>query len=62
LPTIEHLLARADPRLAAHRNLQYVHTALREASQKGASFYLLLKTMSGVTNAEIEARRRGELL
>jgi len=62
LPTIEHLLARVDSRLAVHRDLQHVHTALRSAIEKGARFYLLLQTMSGMTNAEIAARRRGEVL
>jgi hypothetical protein len=62
LPTIEHLLARMDSRLPVHLDLQHVHTALRSASEKGARFYLLLKTMSGITNAELEARRRGEVL
>jgi hypothetical protein len=62
LPTVEHLLAHVDPRLKVHRDLRHVHAALRSANEKGVSFYLLLKTLSGVTNAEIEARRRGEVL
>lgn len=62
LPTVAHLLARVDSRLAVHRDLQQVHTALRAAGEKGARFYFLLKTCSGVTNAEIEARRRREVL
>lgn len=62
LPTLEHLLARVDSRLAVHRDLQHVHTALRSATEKGARFYFLLHTMSDMTNAEIAARRRGEVL
>jgi hypothetical protein len=62
LPTLEHLLARVDSRQAVHRDLQHVHTALRLATERGARFYLLLHTMSGMTNAEIQARRRGEVL
>jgi hypothetical protein len=62
LPTLEHLLARVDSRIAVRRDLQHVHAALRLANDKGASFYFLLKTWSGMTNAEIEARRRGEVM
>jgi hypothetical protein len=62
LPTVEHLLARVDPRLALHRDLQHVHTALRTATEKDARFYILLLTVSGMTNAEIQARRHGEVV
>jgi len=62
LPTVEHLLAGVDSRLAVHRDLRHVHAALRSAKEKGASFYLLLLTWSGVTNAEIEARRSGNVM
>lgn len=62
LPTLEHLVGRVDSRLAVHRDLQHVHTALRSATERGARFYILLHTMGGMTNAEIEARRRGEVI
>jgi hypothetical protein len=57
LPTVEHLLAQAQAP-ALRRDLQHVQRALRAAIAEGASFYVMVLTLSGVTNAEIEARRR----
>lgn len=61
LPTLEHLLARLDPDLRVHRDLRHVHAQLELASERGARFYLMLLTWSGVTNAYTEARRRVEV-
>lgn len=57
LPTVEHLLARLDSRPALRRELQHVQSALQAAEAQGASFYFLLHTRAGMTNAEIHARR-----
>jgi hypothetical protein len=62
LPTVEHLLAGVDRRDALRRDLEHLQSALSMADAKGAKFYLLLLTWSGFTNAEIEARRRGEII
>ena len=62
LPTVEHLLARVAPDTPLHDDLRQVHAALRSASERRARFYLLLNTWAGMTNAELEARRRGEII
>ena len=61
LPTVEHLLARVDPGEPLHRELQHLRTALRAARDADTRFYLLVLTWADVTNADIQARRRGEL-
>lgn len=57
LPTVEYLLPRVEARPALHRELQHVQRELRAAAEQGASFYFLLHTRAGMTNAEIHARR-----
>ena len=59
LPTVEHLLARVESPGALHRDLAHLQAALRSARDKSARFCLVVKTWSGVTNAEREARRCG---
>lgn len=61
LPTVDYLLSQVNPQLPVHRDLLYVQAALRAAHGKGACFYFLLLTWAGFTNAEVEARRRGDL-
>jgi hypothetical protein len=59
LPTVERLLARADPALQPH--LEHLRVALQAASEKGAKFYFLVLTWAGGTNARVEALRHGDL-
>lgn len=59
LSTVEYLLAHVAPGTAVNRDLAHVRLALRLAEEKGASFYFLVLTLAGMTNAELEARRRG---
>jgi hypothetical protein len=61
LPTVEHLLGLVDPGTALHRELQHLRTALRAGRDADARFYFLVLTWGDMTNAEIQARRRGEL-
>lgn len=57
LPVVERLLAErpSDPHLA------WLHGALRAAAQSGAKFYFLVLSLSGGTNARVEALRHGDL-
>ncbi len=59
LPTVEHLIARADPALKPH--LEYLRAALQAAGEKGARFYFLVLTLAGGTNARVQALRHGDL-
>jgi len=59
LPTVEHLLAHADPKLQPH--LEYLRAVLQAAAAKGAKFYFLVLTLAGGTNARVEALRHGDL-
>lgn len=61
LPTVEYLLTRVDPARRVRRDLEHVRAALRSAADHGARFYLLVHSRADMTNAEIAARRRGEL-
>jgi hypothetical protein len=61
LRTVDHLLARIDCAEPLHAHLEYFRAALEAASQRGATFYLVLLTWGGGTNARVEAARRGEL-
>jgi hypothetical protein len=58
LPTLARLLAAPDLPPALAEDVRYLHAALRLAADRGARFYLILLTCGGMTNAEIEARRR----
>jgi hypothetical protein len=55
---VAYLLSRLDPDLRVHRDLRHVQRALRAAHEQGASFYFIVHTLGGMTNAEVEARRR----
>jgi hypothetical protein len=60
LPTVDHLLARLDAADPVRRDVAALQRALQAAAARGARFYLLVLTIAGMTNAHIEARRRGE--
>lgn len=59
LPTVRHLLTRAEPALRPH--LDYLRSVLEEADARGAKFYFLVGTMAGGTNARVESVRHGDL-
>jgi hypothetical protein len=61
LPTVEHLLGHIDPSERVHQELQHLRTALAAARDGGVRFYMLVLTWGDFTNADIYARRRGEL-
>lgn len=61
LPAVECALARVNATEPLHRELQHLHTALRAARDAEARFYFLVLTWADATNADIHARRRGEL-
>lgn len=56
LPTIDFLIEKTRGEKVG-RELVFLGEALRAAAEQRASFYLLLHTWAGFTNAEIHARR-----
>jgi hypothetical protein len=61
LPTVEYLLGRVDSTSPVHRDLRHLHAGLRSAIDGNAGFYLVVLAWSDMTNAEIHARRHGDL-